>query len=497
MAKKSVIAGEYTIEIDDTGYVDVVRKTSNAYATMCAIAGEKRFPVDPEWNTQDLGRKLVTEFGDGKTAQFGDVTITRLSDQRIKIIEEYKNIKAVLREIAEKMNFPYDKAWNTQTFGSKLVDFLMEYKAEADIILKTPNRARKSSTATHKINRSKTTQPTTIKNEKVASEIRDVMALLAQSITENPGEIDLEGIPYNNQRSVISKLFSGDGENQGKPQGQSQIQGLCHSKEHILLRLVVLNSYYSTNAAYSYFSLEDLAQRIIDETTAFAKLPKAQKLSDNFFYHILLDNISNPGKNVIVGNALFKASYGIKKDATPGALLSSLISKYAYYCLLMDTTSYPLGFPIYDSLARESYQKVMKALGLKPNTAQSLVIQKNSGSIGAYIVALNKLREEIFGTGSTALFHGLQQFDILDAYLWWMGKLEGGNLSLLLTKSEYEQLIANVKLVPPIKVNGKDINPVELQILNKLKDPSSTPFAGIGGGRELFLNTLLAHWRNL
>ena len=331
---------------------------------------------------------------------------------------------------------------------------------------------------------------------KTPSEIREVMALLAQSITENPGEIDLEGIPYNNQRSVISKLFSGNGKNQGKPQGQSQIQGTCQSKEHILHRLVVLNSYYSTNAAYSYFSLEELAQRIIDETTAFAQLPKAQKLSDNFFYHILLDNINNPKKDVIVGKDLFKASYGIKKDATPGALLSSLISKYAYYCLLTNTTSYPLGFPIYDSLARESYQKVMKALGLKPNTANSLVIQKNSGSIGAYIVALNELRETIFGKGSTALFHGLQQFDILDAYLWWMGKLEGGNLSLLLTKSEYQMLIGYVKPTPPIKVGNRWTNTLNEQIATTLRHSGAAPFAALADPqREKFLTVIIDHWR--
>lgn len=325
-----------------------------------------------------------------------------------------------------------------------------------------------------------------------ASDIKKVMEPLAQSITENPGEIDLEGIPYNNQRSVISKLFSGNGKNQGEDQGS------CQSKEHILHRLVVLNSYYSTNAAYSYFSLEDLAQRIIDETTAFAQMPKAQKLSDNFFYHILLENINNPGKNVIVGNALFKAPYGIKKDATPGALLSSLISKYAYYCLLTNTSSYPLGFPIYDSLARESYGKVMIALGKTPNTAQSLVIQKNSGSIGAYIVALNKLREDIFGTGSTALFHGLQQFDILDAYLWWMGKLEGGNLSLLLTKGEYHMLINYVKPTPPIKVGNRWTNTINEQIKKTLRRQGAAPFAAIADTqRKKFLTAMINHWRKL
>ena len=494
MAKKSVIAGEYTIEIDDKGHVDVLRVPSNSYRTMLQIAKEKGFPVDEKWNTQDLGRKLVTDFGDGKTAQFGDITINRLPDQRIKIIEDYKNIKAVLREIAEKMNFPYDKAWNTQTFGSKLVNFLTEHKAEEDITLKTPNRARKNSTATHKNNRPKTTEPATIKNEEVAVNIRKVMALLAQSITANPGEIDLEGIPYNNQRSVISKLFSGGEENQGKLQGQRQCQ--CQSQqEHILLRLVVLNSYYSTNAAYSYFSLEELAQRIINVTTAFAQLPKAQKLSDNFFYHILLQNIKDPSKDE--GKVFFEDSYGIKKDATPGALLSSLISKYAYYCLLMDTTSYPLGFPIYDSLARQSYQKVMIALGLKPNTAQSLVIQKNSGSVGAYIVALNELREAIFGKGSTALFHGLQQFDILDAYLWWMGKLEGGNLSLLLTKSEYQMLINYVKPTPSKKVGNRWTNTINEQIATTLRRSGAAPFAALADTqRKRFLTTMIDHWRN-
>lgn len=483
MAKKSVIAGEYTIEIDDKGHVDVLRVPSNSYRTMLQIAKEKGFPVDEKWNTQDLGRKLVTDFGDGKTAQFGDVTINRLPDQRIKIIEDYKNIKAVLREIAEKMNLPYDKAWNTQTFGSKLVDFLTEHKAEADITLKTPNRARKSSTATHKNNRPKTTEPATIKNEEVAVNIRKVMALLTQSITANPGEIDLEGIPYNNQRSVISKLFSGGEENQGKLQGQRQCQ--CQSQqEHILLRLVVLNSYYSTNAAYSYFSLEELAKRIIRETTAFAHLPKAQKLSDNFFYHILLQNIKDPSKDE--GKAFFEDSYGIKKDGSQGASLKSLISKYANYCLQMDTISYPLGFPIYDSLARKSYRKVMIALGLKPQKVTTL----DYGSIGAYIVALNELREAIFGKGSTALFHGLQQFDILDAYLWWMGKLEGGNLSLLLTKDEYQMLI---NYVMPTLPNGKDLNE---HIAYTLRSSGAAPFAALADTqRKKFLTAMIDHWR--
>lgn len=323
-----------------------------------------------------------------------------------------------------------------------------------------------------------------------ASEIRDVMTLLAQTITANKGKIDTRGLPYNNQRAIISRLFDKKGV-QGQGQGLDQGQGPGHShvQEHILLCLVVLNSYYSTNAAYSYFSLERLAERIIHETTQFAG--KSGKLPNDYFYDIVLQNL---GKPTTVGKGFFEAPYGIKKIGTPGATLKSLISKYAYYCMLMDTKRYPLGFPIYDSLARESYHKVMKALSLKPQMVQTL----DEGSIGEYISALNELREAIFGKGSTALFCGLQQFDILDAYLWWMGKLEGGNFSLLLTEGEYKMLIDYVKPTPPIKGDKSQGKKIDEQIAKALKDIGAAPFASIADPqRKKFLTAMIDHWRKL
>lgn len=324
------------------------------------------------------------------------------------------------------------------------------------------------------------------------SEIRDVMTLLAQTITANKGKIDTKGLPYNNQRAIILRLFRGEecyGQGQGRLQGSVHVHSQGHVQEHILLRLVVLNSYYSTNAAYSYFSLERLAERIIHETTQFAG--KSGKLPNDYFYDIVLQNL---GKPTTIGKDFFEASYGIKKNGTPGATLKSLISKYAYYCMMMDTKRYPLGFPIYDRLARESYRKVMKALGLKPQTAQTL----QSGSIGEYISALNELREVIFGKGSTALFCGLQQFDILDAYLWWMGKLEGGNFSLLLTEGEYKMLINYVKPTPPIKGDKSRKSKIDEQIAKALKDIGAAPFASIADPqRKKFLTAMIDHWRKL
>lgn len=297
------------------------------------------------------------------------------------------------------------------------------------------------------------------------SEIREVMTLLAQTITANKGKIDTKGLPYNNQRAIISRLFVGK-----------------EDQEHILLRLVVLNSYYSTNADYSYFSLERLAERIIHETTQFAG--KSGKLPNDYFYDIVLQNL---GKPTTIGKNIFEAPYGIQKIGTPGATLKSLISKYAYYCMMMDTKRYPLGFPIYDRLARESYRKVMKALGLKPQMVQTL----DTGSIGEYISALNELREAIFGAGSTALFCGLQQFDMLDAYLWWMGKLEGGNFSLLLTEGEYKMLINNLKL-------GSQKTDINKHIAGELRQSGAAPFASIADPqRKKFLTAMIDHWRKL
>lgn len=146
MARKSVIAGEYIIEIADNGHVDVLRVPSNAKGAMREIAEEKNFPVDAKWNTQDLGRKLVNEFGDGEVAHFGDIVVKRLPTKKIEIYKEcgHGNVKEELRIISDKMGFPYDESWNTQTLGSKLVDYLLEHKEKADKVLQTPRASRDS-----------------------------------------------------------------------------------------------------------------------------------------------------------------------------------------------------------------------------------------------------------------------------------------------------------------------------------------------------------------
>ena len=55
----------------------------------------------------------------------------------------FDNTKAALREIADQAGFAYEKAWTTQQFGSKLVDFLNANSAQTPASKSEPNKSQK------------------------------------------------------------------------------------------------------------------------------------------------------------------------------------------------------------------------------------------------------------------------------------------------------------------------------------------------------------------
>ena len=78
-----------------------------------------------------------------------------------------------------------------------------------------------------------------------------------------------------------------------------------------------------------------------------------------------------------------------------------------------------------------------------------------------------------------------------------MGKLEGGNFSLLLTEGEYKMLINYVKPTPPIKGDKSREKKIDEQIAEALKDIGAAPFASIADPqRKKFLTAMIDHWRN-
>lgn len=59
-----------------------------------------------------------------KSAIHHHFVIEQLEDKSITISVKDGNTKAILREVSSEVNFEYADEWNTQTFGSKLIDFL-------------------------------------------------------------------------------------------------------------------------------------------------------------------------------------------------------------------------------------------------------------------------------------------------------------------------------------------------------------------------------------
>lgn len=128
MAKKSAIAGEYIITQEDNGSIRAHRIYDNVKGSLREIAESKGFAYDTNWTTRQFGTKLIKELGEGNMAEVGEYTIVRSDSGSIETYRHYGNTKGALREIAESINFKYEPTWNTQTFGSKLIDYVNSNK---------------------------------------------------------------------------------------------------------------------------------------------------------------------------------------------------------------------------------------------------------------------------------------------------------------------------------------------------------------------------------
>ncbi len=268
-------------------------------------------------------------------------------------------------------------------------------------------------------------------------------------------------------RDIINSLF--------KPSTQ------LDAEAQIILRLTIIDSLYSTNAAYSYFSIDEMAQKIISLGD--------DEAASQYFYGIATS------KNT--GKILFDERYGIRKNLDQGSRQMSLLSKYAYYLLLQNKEKYPLGFPIYDSLALDQFPKVYNRLGIKLNKKL-----KYKDNIDDYVKVLEVLRKELFSDDK----YNFQHFDLLDAYLWRMGKFDVGNISLLNTRQEYTQIIENLELRPSQTTLNKEETEDQKQkkeetfanqVVAKFKSTSVTDILkNIDNCDEAF-KSFLEHWKKI
>ena len=236
------------------------------------------------------------------------------------------------------------------------------------------------------------------------NEIKDLLEKVSNDIvTSNSNN------GYSSQKQKILRIFKTTG-------------GDNYNQESIELRLIVIDSLYSTNMGKRYFPFEDLSSEIYSLGSNEKEVIKKIQSFRN-----------NPNTVPAIFFMFDDKEYGIQKNGKSAGGAKSLLSKYFYFQLMLDTED-KIGFPIYDKLAKNMYQPVCNYIGLTGKKKLSSTADIN---IIAYLNMMKELATKLDISGQ----YLLQDFDILDAYLWRMGKFSEGNFSLLLNKEEYLTLI--------------------------------------------------------
>ena len=86
-------------------------------------------------------------------------------------------------------------------------------------------------------------------NEQNQKIIRDVIESMIPTLREESRDGGDSNFSYTQQRAMINQIW------------QSTVNEK-YSVSSIMLRLIVIDSLYSTNAAYSYFSIEEMVEKI-------------------------------------------------------------------------------------------------------------------------------------------------------------------------------------------------------------------------------------------
>lgn len=167
--------------------------------------------------------------------------------------------------------------------------------------------------------------------------------------------------------------------------------------DKVKLRLHLIVSLYSTQMSKRYYGIEELSEALAQYSD--------EELINEAHKHI------NVEKSQVL-EKLFAEKYGYNSIGEKEKKAVSLISKYLYFL-----TSYQ--FPIYDSLVKIAYPKVIKEYNIK--TGYTKITDAN------FVQALLKLNQ----------LSEINNFEKLDNYLWYSHKLENNSYSLIFSKEEH------------------------------------------------------------
>lgn len=265
-------------------------------------------------------------------------------------------------------------------------------------------------------------------------------------------------------QSILSRIKEKDVDKNGFSQDKETIETIFNATKSdisgVLARLTVVDSMYSTQMNRRYYGLDELADSLC--SLAKQKRKSTKDLFQSFAQNQIIsdfDFIKIENKEKVKTN-LFDEKYGIGKDGGDKGIAISLISKYAYF----ETNKQ---FPIYDSIACEIYPLLWAYCGFPKKEQPKLVVRKKgsqminaSETMRSYVNAINTLIEKLGGGIS---------YDYLDRLLWFTGKIRRGNLSLILSREQFENCLDYSKKNHLLKETN------EFSI-KKVKDVKKLPF---------------------
>lgn len=213
-------------------------------------------------------------------------------------------------------------------------------------------------------------------------------------------------------------------------------------KEDIARRLALLDLFYTTNFnRFAEFGIDDLTDAIWNLTQ-----DSNGKHSDSVLVEkveTFVSNCCNPTTHQLDDNPIFEsffapsAVFGISMSAgkLKGYAAQSLISKYLFFLLESHhSENNTFGFPIFDSIAKELQEPLIKKLGGK-NVIGCGMIEY----VARMKVLLDCLKDSCGGNRTVWNMPSSvcnTQFGLLDYFLWRVGKCGRFSFSLLWSKVE-------------------------------------------------------------
>ena len=333
-----------------------------------------------------------------------------------------RKAKPLLRdEIAPMVNFDVNLKWNTRELGNKLIDFVNSNKivvrSDVDTISK---KYRSLSTGKSEGFVKKSQASAELRKCGLAESARAVKRIKCFLEKLSKRDVSVDG--YSEDKKAIKVVFK---------KTSNKI-----SREVILARIALIDGMYSTQMNKRYYALGDIADalHVLEEKKCLKDIftEFTKDLNISIFEIDDMCSKSNPNNNNLWGRC-----YGIGKLADEKGVAVSLISKYAYF-------ETDCNFPIYDSIACEVFPLIWnKVTNETFPTLRVPKSQKLDGkeTIQAFVKAINKIKDYIG-------YEINDFYDMFDRLMWYVGKIRRGNMSLILSKADYQEWanIAKIKI---------------------------------------------------